>query len=105
MLQQEFPQDYVLATGVAISVREFTERVFKEFGIAIRWSGNGVNEKGVDQDGNVLVQIDPLYYRPTEVPFLLGDSSKARKELGWSPKYNLENLIHEMVQEEKRANS
>jgi GDPmannose 4,6-dehydratase len=101
MLQQETPKDYVLATGVAITVREFVEKVFLQFGREIQWSGHGVNEKGIDQNGNVLIEIDPAYFRPTEVPFLLGDSTKARKEMGWSPKYGLEELIQEMVSEEK----
>ncbi len=103
MLQQDTPKDYVLATGVAITVREFAEKVFLQFGREIRWFGNGVDEKGIDQNGNVLIEIDPAYFRPTEVPFLLGDSTKARKELGWSPKYELDDLIQEMVYEEKLA--
>jgi GDPmannose 4,6-dehydratase len=97
MLQQETPKDYVLATGVAITVREFVEKVFLEFGRKIQWSGNGINEKGIDQYGNLLVEIDPAYFRPTEVPFLLGDASKAKRELGWIPKYDLDRLINEMV--------
>ena len=105
ILQQESPKDYVLATGVAITVREFVEKVFLEFGREIKWSGHGVSEKGIDQNGNVLIEIDPAYFRPTEVPFLLGDATRARKELGWSPKYDLNSLIQEMVVEEKRANS
>jgi GDPmannose 4,6-dehydratase len=103
MLQQETPKDYVLATGVAITVREFVEKVFLEFGREIQWSGHGVNEKGIDQNGNIVIEIDPAYFRPTEVPFLLGDSTMARKEMGWSPKYKLEDLIQEMVSEEKLA--
>ncbi len=105
MLQRELPKDYVLATGIAITVREFAERVFLEFGRKIQWSGNGVNEKGIDQHGNVLIEIDPGYFRPTEVPFLLGDSTRARNELGWSPKYDLNSLIREMVAEENLTNS
>jgi GDPmannose 4,6-dehydratase len=101
MLQQETPKDYVLATGVAITVREFVEKVFLHFGREIHWIGHGVNEKGIDQNGSVLIEIDPAYFRPTEVPFLLGDSTKARKEMGWFPKYALEDLIQEMVSEEK----
>jgi GDPmannose 4,6-dehydratase len=100
MLQQETPRDYVLATGVEVTVREFVERVFRELDREIEWIGNGVDEKGVDQHGNVLVEIDPMYFRPTEVPFLLGDSSKARRELGWAPKYDLNSLIYEMVHHE-----
>ena len=93
----------MLATGVAITVREFVEKVFLEFGREIQWSGHGVNEKGIDQNGNIVIEIDPAYFRPTEVPFLLGDSTMARKEMGWSPKYKLEDLIQEMVSEEKLA--
>ncbi len=100
MLQQETPRDYVLATGVEVTVREFVERVFRELDREIEWIGNGVDEKGVDQHGNVLVEIDPMYFRPTEVPFLLGDSSKARRELGWAPKYDLNSIIYEMVHHE-----
>jgi len=101
MLQQETPKDYVLATGVAITVREFVEKVFLEFGREIEWSGHGVHEKGIDQNGNILIEIDPAYFRPTEVPFLLGDASRAKRELGWTPKYDLTALISEMVSEEK----
>lgn len=100
MLQQETPKDYVLATGVAVSVREFTERVFRELGREIHWIGSGIDEKGIDQDGNVLIEIDHAYFRPTEVPFLIGDSTKARDDLGWQPTYNLESLIAEMVSAE-----
>ena len=102
MLQQETPKDYVLSTGVAVSVREFVERVFREFGREIKWHGLGIEEKGLDQYGNVLIEIDPTYFRPTEVPFLLGDSSRARRDLKWSPKYDLDGLIQDMVSEEKK---
>jgi GDPmannose 4,6-dehydratase len=99
MLQQETPKDYVLATGVAITVRDFVERVFLELGKEIQWSGHGVDEKGVDQNGNVLIEIDSDYFRPTEVPFLLGDASKAKRELGWEPVRG----IHEMVADAYRS--
>jgi GDPmannose 4,6-dehydratase len=101
MLQQNQPKDYVLSTGVAVTVREFVEKTFKAFDREIYWSGKGVKEKGIDQFGNVLIEIDPAYFRPTEVPFLLGDSSRARQELGWKPRYNLDMLIEEMVDQEK----
>ena len=102
MLQRSAPEDYVLATGVAISVREFAELVFTKLEINIVWHGNGISEEGRDQAGKVLIKIDQSYFRPTEVPFLLGDSTKARKELLWEPKYNLDSLVTEMIDEEKR---
>ena len=102
MLQRSAPEDYVLATGVAISVREFVELVFAKLEINIVWHGNGISEEGRDQAGKVLIKIDQSYFRPTEVPFLLGDSTKARKELLWEPKYNLDSLVTEMIDEEKR---
>jgi GDPmannose 4,6-dehydratase len=97
ILQHSEADDFILATGVAISVREFTERVFAQLDLPITWAGQGVDEVGVDQHGNVVVRIDPAYFRPTEVPFLLGDSSKARKLLGWSPTHSVDRLILEMV--------
>ena len=105
MLQQDTPKDYVLATGVAITVREFVEKVFLEFGREIHWSGHGIDEKGIDQNGNVLIEIDPAYFRPTEVPFLLGDASKAKRDLGWTPTHDLQSLISDMVSEEKRLHN
>ncbi len=101
MLQQNQPKDYVLSTGVAVTVREFVEKTFSAFDRKIHWSGTGIEEKGTDQFGNILIEIDPGYFRPTEVPFLLGDSSRARQELGWKPRYNLDMLIEEMVNQEK----
>ena len=103
MLQHHTPDDFVLATGVAVTVREFAERVFEKLGRTISWSGEGVDEVGKDQNGIVLIKIDPMYFRPTEVPFLLGDASKAQRELGWEPKYDLARLIDEMVEEEIKA--
>ena len=100
MLQQETPKDYVLATGAAISVRDFVEKVFHKVGRELHWIGSGLTEQGIDQYGNALVKIDPQYFRPTEVPFLLGDASRAMKELGWTPKLDLEALIDDMVSEE-----
>ncbi len=100
ILQHSEPDDFVLATGVAISVREFVVQVFARLGLNISWSGQGIEEVGKDQDGNIVVRIDPSYFRPTEVPFLLGDSAKARTKLGWKPTYTLELLIDEMVTSE-----
>jgi GDPmannose 4,6-dehydratase len=98
MLQQPKPDDYVIATGEAHSVREFTERAFAEIGRRIEWRGKGVNEEGVDgKSGEVLVKIDPTYFRPTEVEYLLGDPSKARQKLGWRHRVDLGALVREMV--------
>jgi GDPmannose 4,6-dehydratase len=122
MLQQDKPDDFVIASGVQHSVREFVERAAGELGITIRWEGEGVDEIGIvdsfeepqsssaSPDGNgerlkikgpelgqVIVRIDPRYFRPTEVESLLGDPSKAKKELGWEPKINFEDLVKEMV--------
>ncbi len=100
ILQHTEADDFVLATGVAISVREFVEKVFAKLGMKISWSGSGIDEIGKDQTGNTVIRIDPAYFRPTEVPFLLGDSTKARTRLGWMPVYTLEMLIDEMVENE-----
>ena len=98
MLQQEEPEDFVLATGVTTTIREFTERSFAEVGITLEWSGNGVDETGRDaKSGNILVSIDPAYFRPTEVDLLIGDASKAREKLGWQPTCNLQQMIEEMI--------
>lgn len=103
ILQADVAEDYVLATGVAITVREFCEKVFEKFDIRITWSGSGISEVGKDQNGNVMIQIDPKYFRPTEVPFLLGDATKARTKLGWEPVYTVDMLIDEMVDAELRG--
>jgi len=100
ILQHNEPDDFVLATGRAFTVRQFVEHVFKNLGIELRWSGEGVDEVGTDQNGKIIIRIDPVYFRPTEVPFLLGDATKARTVLNWEPKYTLESLIEEMVQSE-----
>ena len=98
MMQQEQPDDYVLATGRLHSVRDFVEMAFREVGVEIAWSGQGVEEVGVDAaTGRVLVRIDPRYFRPTEVDQLQGDASKARRILGWEPTITLDEMIHEMV--------
>ncbi len=98
MLQQEKADDYVLATGVKITVRKFVELAFAEVGIQIKWEGKGVDEKGINTKTNkVIVEVDPKYFRPTEVDLLIGDPSKAKKELGWAPTTTLEQLVKEMV--------
>lgn len=99
MLQQDEPDDYVVATGKTHSVREFVELAFREIGIDIGWQGTGVDEKGVNAaNGDVLIKIDSRYFRPTEVDILLGDASKAKKKLGWEPKVGFEELVKMMVE-------
>lgn len=132
MLQQDKPDDYVIATGESHSVREFVELAFKEIGVEIEWEGKGVNEVGVIRrvtsdlgeivsqssgkfggaserqvprgvhinEGDVVVEVDPRYFRPTEVDFLLGDASKARRELGWEPKISFNEMVSQMVRED-----
>jgi len=98
MLQQEQPDDYVIATGQQHSVREFVELAGKDLGFKIRWQGQGLDEKGIDEStGNVIVSIDPRYFRPTEVDTLLGDTTKARKQLGWKPRTTFDMMVSEMV--------
>jgi GDPmannose 4,6-dehydratase len=98
MLQQDKPDDYVIATGEQHSVREFIELAGKEVGISIRWEGQGPEEKGIDDSsGNVIVCIDSRYFRPTEVDSLLGNSSKAKKQLGWKARISFKELVKEMV--------
>lgn len=99
MLQQDEPDDFVLATGIKITVRQFINMAFAEVGITLDWQGKGENEKGIDKaTGKVLVEIDPKYYRPAEVDLLVGDASKAKNKLGWTPTYTVEALCKEMVQ-------
>ncbi len=101
ILQQDDPDDYVIATGEQHSVREFVEAAFHEVGIQVRWEGEGIQEKGYDdKSGKVLVEVDPRYFRPTEVDTLLGDPTKAKEKLGWTPKVTLQELISEMVRED-----
>jgi GDPmannose 4,6-dehydratase len=98
MLQQEKPEDFVLATGVTTTIREFAERAFAEVGITLGWSGRGVDEVGRDtKTGNTVVSVDPTYFRPTEVDLLIGDASKARKKLNWKPIIDLQQMIEEMI--------
>lgn len=99
MLQQDEPDDYVIATGEAHSVREFCEKAFEYVGIKIEWVGSGIEEKGIDsKTGRVLVEVDPRYFRPTEVDLLVGDATKARQKLGWQPKVTFDELVRMMVE-------
>ena len=87
-----------MATGVTTSIRDFCLIVFKEIGIDIEFSGSGIYEKGTDKStGKVIIEVDPRYFRPTEVDLLIGDASKAREKLGWNPKYTLDMLVKEMI--------
>jgi GDPmannose 4,6-dehydratase len=97
IVQQDEPDDFVLATGEMHSVREFVERAFAQIGRQIEWQGSGVNEKGIDQSGRVLVEVDPRYFRPTEVDLLIGDPRKAHDKLGWHHKTSFDALVREMV--------
>jgi GDPmannose 4,6-dehydratase len=103
MLQQERPEDYVIATGEQHSVREFVDAAAREAGIAITWKGKGADEKGFDPQGRCVVAIDPRYFRPTEVDTLLGDASKARRQLGWQPRIRFPELVAEMMREDLKA--
>ncbi len=100
MLQQPTPEDFVIATGVQTSVREFVEMAFAEIDTKLAWRGQGADEIGCDPAGNVLVRIDPRYYRPTEVDTLQGDARKAREKLGWKPAVSLAEMVREMVRED-----
>ena len=106
MLQQKIPEDYVLATGITTSIREFIKLVFEEMNIIIDFKGKNQNEIGYVvsneskyklDEGDVIIKVDPNYYRPSEVDLLIGDPSKAKKKLNWKPKYNLKDLIKDMV--------
>jgi GDPmannose 4,6-dehydratase len=98
MLQKNEPGDYVVATGETHTVREFCERAFTRAGRPLRWTGSGAGESGVEaKTGAVRVRVDERYFRPAEVDFLLGDASKARRELGWTPKVTFEGLVNMMV--------
>jgi len=99
ILQQPEPDDYVLATGKTTSIRDFVTMAFRYAGFEIVWRGHGLEEKGLDAaTGRVLVEVDPTYFRPTEVDLLLGDATKAREKLGWTPRYSLEALVREMME-------
>jgi GDPmannose 4,6-dehydratase len=103
MLQQDKPEDFVIATGVQYSVRQFVERAAQELGIRISWTGESVDECGVDQDGKTIVRIDPRYFRPTEVETLLGDPTRARERLGWQPRISFDEMVGEMVREDLKT--
>ncbi len=103
MLQQPQPEDFVIATGVQHSVREFVAAAAKELGMQIDWKGKGKSEKGYDQHGRCIVAVDPRYFRPTEVDSLLGDAAKAKAKLGWAPKVKFDELVAEMVREDLRS--
>jgi len=103
MLQQPEPEDYVIATGYQHSVRDFVNAAAEELGMKISWQGTGVDETGTDQAGNVIVRVDPRYFRPTEVETLLGDPTKAQQKLGWTPKISFKELVTEMVREDLKA--
>jgi GDPmannose 4,6-dehydratase len=98
MLQQEKPQDFVIATGEQYTVREFVQRCAKLLELDLIWQGSGVDEKALDKAGNIVVAVDPRYFRPTEVETLLGDPSKAERELGWTPRTPFSELVREMVE-------
>ena len=103
MLQQEIPEDYVIASGTQYSVRDFVNFACKEVGITLRWEGKGVNEKGywIKEDSeDLIIRVDPRYFRPTEVDALLGDASKAKEKLGWEPKTSFKEMVVEMVKED-----
>ncbi len=104
MLQQEEPEDFVIATGVQYTVRDFVNAAARELGITIRWEGQGVDEKGYDEhSGKCIVAVDPRYFRPTEVETLLGDPTKSREKLGWQPKIPFQDLVAEMVREDLKT--
>jgi GDPmannose 4,6-dehydratase len=99
MLQQDKPDDYVVATGETHTVREFVEESCKVLDMDIEWKGKGVDEKGIDKKtGKTIIEIDPMYFRPTEVELLLGDATKAKKKLGWEPKTKFKDLVKIMVE-------
>jgi GDPmannose 4,6-dehydratase len=98
MLQQEKPEDFIIATGRQFSVRDFVNAAANEIGIDIQWSGEGIQEKGINRKtGKVIIEVDPAYFRPTEVESLLGDPSKAKEKLGWEPKLTFEDMVKDMI--------
>ena len=103
MLQQDKAEDFVIATGVQYSVRDFVNAAAEELGISIRWVGKGMDEKGYDASGKCIVAVDSRYFRPTEVEALLGDATKAKEKLGWTPKITFKELVTEMVREDFKA--
>ncbi len=103
MLQQQQAEDFVIATGVQYSVRDFVNAAAKELGMTLRWDGEGVDEKAYDSHGKCVVAVDPRYFRPTEVETLLGDATKAKIKLGWTPKISFDELVSEMVREDLKS--
>ena len=103
MLQQDKPQDFVIATGEQYSVREFVKRCAKLLEMELTWSGTGADERATDKEGNVVVGIAPRYFRPTEVETLLGDPGKAKRELGWTPRTSFDELVREMVEADLKS--
>ena len=103
MLQQDKPEDFVIATGVQYSVRDFVDATAQELGMSVSWKGEGVSERGYDAAGNCVVQVDPRYFRPTEVETLLGDPAKAKQKLGWTPRTSFKELVTEMVREDLKS--
>lgn len=98
MMQQETPDNYVIASGQCYSVRTFAELAFKEIGIDLEWSGSGLDEVGIDnKTGKIIIEINPRFFRDLELHALIGDSSKARQRLGWSPKTSIEQIVNKMV--------
>jgi len=100
MLQQKMPEDYVIATGIEHSVRDFVNSAASKIDMKIHWEGIGIDEKGYDPEGRCIVKVDPRYFRLTEVERLLGDSTKAMQKLGWVPKITFDELVSEMMQED-----
>jgi len=101
MLQQDEADDYVIATGVQYSVREFVELSASHYGMNIVWQGEGLDEVGIDQNtGNVVIRVNPKYFRPAEVETLLGDATKAKEKLGWEPKISFKELVEDMCSNE-----
>jgi len=103
MLQQDQPEDFVIATGVQYSVRDFIDRAAQALDMHITWQGKGAEEKGYDDAGRCIVAVDPRYFRPTEVETLLGDASKAKEKLGWEPEVTFDELVSEMIREDMKA--
>jgi GDPmannose 4,6-dehydratase len=99
VLQQKSAEDYVIATGEQHSVREFVDATAEELGMSVQWKGSGADEKGYDAQGRCIVSVDPRYFRPAEVETLLGDATKARQKLGWTPKVRFHDLVKEMARE------
>jgi GDPmannose 4,6-dehydratase len=103
MLQQEAPDDFVIATGEQYSVRQFVEAAAAEIDMTVRWEGKGAEERGFDAEGRCIVKVDAEYFRPAEVETLLGDASKARDKLGWQPRTTFPELVAQMAREDFRA--